>query len=41
MISHDRTFMAYKLLLRLIPRFQDVVEDPENEGSLDQYTSQV
>jgi hypothetical protein len=40
-ISHNRTFLGYKLLLRLIPRLQEVIEDPENEDSLDQYLAQV
>jgi hypothetical protein len=41
MLSHDRTFMAYKLLMRLIPRLQEVLEDPGDDDSLDQYIAQV
>ena len=41
MVSHDRTFLAYKLLLQLIPHLQEVIEDPENDDSLDQYIAQV
>jgi hypothetical protein len=41
MISHNCTFLAYKLLLQLIPRLQEVIKDPENDDSLDQYIAQV
>lgn len=39
MISHDRTFEAYELLLRLIPRLREIIEDPEID--LDEYIAQV